>query len=76
MTPIEYHITRMINHEENIMKFISITKACELLSLSRATLNRRIKDGSIPTISIGSRILIPQKYFNDLENEAYAKGIK
>ena len=46
-----------------------------LLGLGRTTMYNRIADGTIPSVRIGSRILIPKKALEQLLNETNSKGI-
>ena len=55
-------------------KFLSIQEAGQALGLSRATINRRLKDGSIPSTHVGARVLIPLKFIEKLEEKANAEG--
>ncbi|MFI2744185.1 helix-turn-helix transcriptional regulator [Zhouia sp. PK063] len=55
-----------INHTLLSSKeFLSIQDTCELLSVSRWTIWRRIKNNEIKFIKIGSRIIIPRKELNN-----------
>jgi len=38
---------------------LSVEECCEVLGLSRNTLYERIADGSVPSVRLGKRILIP-----------------
>jgi excisionase family DNA binding protein len=38
---------------------VTISEACRVLAISRATASRRIADGSLPAIRIGPTIRIP-----------------
>jgi excisionase family DNA binding protein len=51
-------------------QFITINEAIETLHISRPTINRRIKTGEIPATKIGSRILIPAVFIQQLQNKA------
>lgn len=46
--------------------FYSPKEAAELLSVSSATIARRLRDGSIQHTKLGSRVLIPASYFEKL----------
>jgi len=47
---------------------VSVEEAGRLLSLSRATAFQRVNDGSIPSIRIGKRILVPKSRLLALVN--------
>jgi excisionase family DNA binding protein len=51
-------------------QFITINEAIETLRISRPTINRRIKTGEIPATKIGSRILIPAMFIQQLQDKA------
>lgn len=51
-------------------RFISKAELVKATRTSLSTVNRRIKDGEIPSIRLGSRILIPTSYLADLERLA------
>lgn len=55
-------------------KFLSTAEAFSMFGgvLALATFNRRLADGSIPSVKIGNRRLIPAKFFDDLESQAMA----
>lgn len=40
-------------------KYLSVAELAETTGLSKATISRRIKDGSIPAGRVGNRLLIP-----------------
>ena len=44
----------------------SVAEVAEALGLSRTTVDRRIADGSIPSLKLGHRRLIPADAFEDL----------
>ena len=46
--------------------YYSIAEACEALRISRSTLNRRMNDGTIPTIRIEGRRLIAATTIDNL----------
>ena len=48
----------------------TVTQVAKLLGLSRASAYARVQDGSIPSVRIGSRILIPRKAFERLLDSA------
>ncbi|MQF70456.1 helix-turn-helix domain-containing protein [SAR202 cluster bacterium AD-812-D07_MRT_10900m] len=45
-----------------------------LLGLGRTTMYNRIADGTIPSVRIGSRILIPKRALEQLLNDTVSKG--
>jgi excisionase family DNA binding protein len=51
-------------------QFITINEAIKSLRISRPTINRRIKTGEIPATKIGTRILIPAAFIQQLEDKA------
>lgn len=51
-------------------KFISRNEAATLLGVSLSTLIRHLADGSIPSIRLGSRVLIPAEFIENLAQEA------
>jgi excisionase family DNA binding protein len=44
-------------------KFYTIAEAATILRVSRMTVNRRLRDGTIKKIKIGKRVLIPDSFF-------------
>ena len=59
-----------------MLQFVSIKQAVVLLSVSRPTIQRKLKDGEIPCIRLGKRILIPSEYFTQLSSEAMKHWLK
>lgn len=51
-------------------KFITIDEYGEIVYQSRATTYRQIKNGLIPTVTIGKKILIPYSFLDNLESRA------
>lgn len=51
-------------------KFLSKKQLCTVLSISLPTLNRHLADKTIPFVRIGSRVLIPTSYVQQLESQA------
>jgi excisionase family DNA binding protein len=47
-------------------KFFTIAETAEILRVSRMTVNRRLRDGTIKKIKIGKRVLIPASFFVSL----------
>lgn len=52
--------------------FLSKTEACKSLGISLPGLNRHLKTGKIPSVRLGSRILIPVAYIEQLSQNAMA----
>ncbi|GAB6276038.1 MAG: hypothetical protein SAMD01599839_05780 [Rectinema sp.] len=50
--------------------FLSRKQAATCLSVSLPTINRRIADGSIPFVKIGTRVLIPARFLDELVEKA------
>jgi len=50
-------------------RWISIAELIKRSTLSRATIVRRIRDGSIPATRIGRRILIDAEFLNQLKKK-------
>ena len=44
--------------------YLTVPQVCKATNLSRTTVYRRIRDGSIPAVKIGGNVRIPS---NDLE---------
>lgn len=59
----------MSTQEETIC-FYTKKQLCTVLSISLPTLNRHLADKTIPSIHIGSRVLIPVSYVQELESQA------
>ena len=55
----------------NLPLFFNAMQTCEALNISRSTLFRNIKKGSIPHVHIGRRILIPINAIEDLIEKSY-----
>jgi len=51
-----------------VKKFYTIKQTMELLCISRSTLYRQLRDGLIPSVHVGAKVLIPSSYFEKLEN--------
>jgi len=56
----------------DVPRFFSIAELMMCTGLSRSSINRQIKAGSIPIVRIGSRILIPYSYLETLQTAAEA----
>ena len=48
----------------------STAEASTILGVSTQTLNRQIKEGNVPAIRVGGRIVIPRSYIDQLFSEA------
>lgn len=55
--------------------FLSKKETANLLGVSLPSLNRRLRDGSIPFVKIGARVLVPAKFLDDLAAKAQ-QGVK
>jgi excisionase family DNA binding protein len=53
-----------------VQQFYSLAEAGKILHVSRTNLYYRIRDGKIPTVRMGKRILIPGAYFERLAEQA------
>jgi excisionase family DNA binding protein len=58
------------NKVNSIKYFITRQETADMLGLSLATIGRRIKDGSIPSKKIGSRILVPTEAIERMVSSA------
>jgi len=54
-------------------QFNTISQAQKILSMSRPTVQRRIKSGEIPAVRLGGKVLIPAEFFEALKNKAMDK---
>ena len=52
--------------------FVSVQRACSLLGLSRATVNRRMADGTLRSRKVGGRRLIPVAAVEEMHQAAGA----
>lgn len=43
-------------------QYVTMTEATTITGLSRSTLSRRIKDGTLPTVKWSGKVLIPVTY--------------
>jgi excisionase family DNA binding protein len=55
-------------------QFNTISQAIKILNISRPTIYRKIKTGEIPATHLGSRVLIPAVFFEDLSAKAMASS--
>jgi excisionase family DNA binding protein len=51
---------------------INPKQVTEKLSISYATLLRRVKSKEIPFVKVGNKLLFPVSYFDQLEKQAYS----
>lgn len=54
--------------------FLSKSEAAKLLGVSLPTINRRLRDGSIPFVKIGARVLVPAEFLSKLAAKAMNEG--
>lgn len=54
-------------------RFINKADACKALGVSPATLNRNLKSGSVPSVKLGARVLIPADFIDQLAARALAR---
>jgi len=52
--------------EKTEKRTYTVAEVVEILGVSRITVLRRIKDGTIPSIRLGRRVLIPAEYVDEL----------
>lgn len=58
-------------------RFTSRQEAAEALGLSLPTITRRLADGSIPHTKLGSRVLIPSAFLDNLlEKTDQGRGLQ
>jgi len=64
------------NYQAEAPRFFSIAELMLYTGLSRSSINRQIKAGSIPIVRVGSRVLIPRSFLETLQAvaETTAKG--
>lgn len=46
-------------------RFFTLDESAEKLRISRPTLYRRLNDGTIPSVKIGGRRLVPSSFFEE-----------
>jgi excisionase family DNA binding protein len=51
-------------------QFLNKQEFAEMSTLSLATVNRLLKTGEIPSVHLGSRVLIPASFLESLERKA------
>jgi hypothetical protein len=54
-----------------IPKFITISELVAAAKVSRQSIGRGIKNGEIPHVKIGCRVLVPMSYLMNLESAAW-----
>jgi excisionase family DNA binding protein len=57
-----------------VQQFYSLAEAGKILHVSRTNLYYRIRDGKIPTVRMGKRILIPGAFFDRLTAQALGEA--
>jgi excisionase family DNA binding protein len=51
-------------------QFVTVSEFISATRISRPTVSRKIKIGEIPAVHLGSRVLIPASFLNELEDKA------
>ncbi|MDR1618460.1 MAG: helix-turn-helix domain-containing protein [Treponema sp.] len=51
-------------------QFVTVSEFISATRISRPTVSRRISTGEIPAVHLGSRVLIPASFLNELEEKA------
>ena len=51
-------------------RFLSVNQVSEALGTHRVTISRWIEDGTIPSVKLGGRRLIPSTFLETLEQSA------
>lgn len=52
-------------------QFYSVEETAAILGLSKITIHRQTKTGKMPSVKIGSRVLIPTSYIQSLTETAF-----
>ncbi|MER3480881.1 MAG: DNA-binding protein [Meiothermus sp.] len=52
--------------EKTERRTYTVAEVVEILGVSRITVLRRVRDGTIPSIRLGRRVLIPAEYVDEL----------
>jgi len=55
-------------------RFLPIKTVCQLTSLSRSTLFRHIKSGKIAHVKVGTRVLVPASFLEELKEKSEVKA--
>jgi len=55
-------------------QFLPIKTVCQLTSLSRSTLFRHIKNGKIAHVKVGTRVLVPASFLEELKEKSEVKA--
>jgi excisionase family DNA binding protein len=58
------------------LKFYTTAQLVPLLQMSTATINRRLKDGTIPHVKIGHAVRIPAVYVDGLLAQANGQAVQ
>ncbi|MCL2443882.1 MAG: helix-turn-helix domain-containing protein [Treponema sp.] len=51
--------------------FLNASQVKEILQISQSTFLRKIKDGSLPIVRVGRRLLIPKEFIENLILKSY-----
>ncbi len=65
--------TRQSEKVNDCPQFLTVAELMLKTTLSRPTICRRIKEGSIPAIKVGRRVLIAAEYLNQLKEQAISQ---
>lgn len=52
-------------------KLLNPKQVTEKIGISYSTLLRKVKENAIPHVKVGSKLLFPASYFEELEAQAY-----
>jgi excisionase family DNA binding protein len=55
-------------------RFLSVSEVTTILGQSISTTHRRLRDGTIPHIKLGGRVLIPAEFIENLVQVALASS--
>ena len=69
-----FFLLQLTIREDLMQQFNTITQALAILNVSRPTLYRHIKNGKIPAVRLGGRVLIPADFFDELRSQASNKA--
>jgi len=61
-------LVQEVQHTEP--RFVSIAELMKCTTLSRPTINRHIKEGTIPAVKLGGRVLIVAEFLSQLKGRA------
>ena len=62
--------------EAFVAQFVTVKQAVTILNISRPTIQRKLKEGEIPHVRFGKRILIPNEFFKQLSDRAMEQRSK